>query len=77
MERLPKLNEEVYIVTTTAIGSLNIVKGHIIGVRQVSCAFTKYAFLVETAFFRCERFQQDIFATPEEIATNIYNFVVE
>ena len=77
MERLPKLNESVYIVVAADMGGINIVKGRVCGVREFDCAFTKYLFNVETALGYYDRFALDMYESVEEIANNIKNFVME
>lgn len=77
MERLPKLNENVYIVTAADYGNIEILKGRVCGVREIDTAFTKYIFAVETAAGRFERFALDMFESVEDIAKNIKQYVVE
>lgn len=77
MERLPKLNEQVYIVIAADMGSINIIKGRVCGVREFDTAFTKYLFDVETALGHYERFALDIYESVDEIAKNIKSFAVE
>lgn len=77
MERLPKLNEAIYIAICADMGSINIIKGRIIGVQEVNFSFAKYLFRVDTHAGVYYRYAMDIFGSVEEIAKNINQFVVE
>lgn len=77
MQRLPKLNESVYIIVKADMGSIKIIKGRVCGVLEMRCSFAKFLFQIETQLGVYERFQMDIFESVEEIAKSLKDFVVE
>lgn len=71
-----KMNQDVYIVMSNG-EMFDIVKGKVAGCYQVNSSIYKYRYIIDTPLGRRERFGDAIFKSPQEIADNISNYVIE
>ena len=72
----PKMNQTCFIVLCRS-ESINIVEGVIAGAYKAECYGEDLRYIVDTCLGRYERFSSGLYASPEDVASHIEDFVVK
>ena len=72
-----KFNQQVYVVMGAITCDFDIVKGRVAGVRELSTAYSRVIYLIDTTFGRFEVKPCNIYESVQEIAADLENHVIK
>lgn len=72
-----KFNQQVYVLIGGITCEFSIVKGRVAGVRELSTAYSKVIYLLDTPFGCFESLPCDMYESVQEMAADLENHVIK